>query len=63
MAGFILILAPNVLAAQKIFDFDVSTHVNRGEAYSAPNPKDDNEQNAIYLHVNTLYNNRGCILL
>ncbi|HLU23617.1 MAG TPA: hypothetical protein VKZ77_14230 [Bacillaceae bacterium] len=67
MATLLFILAPSAFAAKKSFSFSVNPSINNGKAYSAPNPKDDSEQNAyIYttnhniLDIDTFwYNVRG----
>lgn len=51
-AFIFFMLAPSGFAANKSFSFSVNPSVNDGVAYSAPNPKDDNEQNAYIYTTN-----------
>jgi hypothetical protein len=49
-------MSPSAFAANKNFSFSVNPSVNGGVAFSAPNPKDDNEQNAyIYTQRHNIY--------
>lgn len=50
VATIILMTMPPAFAANKGFSFSVVPDQNSGIAYSAPNPKDDNEQNA-YIYT------------
>lgn len=51
-ASALTILTPSAFAAKKNFSFSVTPSTNNGTAYSAPNPKDDNEQNAYIYTTN-----------
>lgn len=44
------LLCPSVMAQNKSFSFYVKPSENGGNAWSAPNPKDDNEQ-ACYIYT------------
>ncbi|MCJ7840772.1 hypothetical protein MUB24_07605 [Lederbergia sp. NSJ-179] len=44
MAAILFIMSPSAFAAKKNFSFNVNPSANNGVAYTAPNPKDDNEQ-------------------
>ncbi|WP_043934330.1 hypothetical protein [Bacillus sp. EB01] len=46
------LFAPTGFAAKKNISFSVNPSVNNGVAFSAPNPKDDNEQNAYIYTTN-----------